>query len=198
MLRWPSAPEVNSGASRFRPRPLRSAPRSGCSDRRAQAGECDIASRRLHGSSFDSLERPCGQRPRCPRSTRIPRDSGPARLGAPRPMLPMGEGTLAARDAAGDPISGVFVTVKICHRQGIRRFLTAQRGARNALSYTKRLCVRASEHSVAKTHGRKGLVTIGGLRRAGSARSAERDAGTWLAPRPNQQIDFGTINGPRH
>jgi len=113
-------------------------------------------------------------------------------------MLPMGEDASAACDAAGDPINGVFVTVKICHRQGIRRFLTAQWGARNALSYTKRRCVRASEQAVAKTLGGKGLIPIRVDQRADSARPARRVAGTSLAPRPNQQIDFGTINGPRH
>jgi hypothetical protein len=104
----------------------------------------------------------------------------------------------AARVVEGDPISGAFVTVKKCHRQTIRRFLTGVPSGRNALSYTKRRRVPASEQASAVALTGEVLVPPRAEDRAFTAASVRTARGTWLAPPSNQQIDFGTINGPRH
>jgi hypothetical protein len=102
------------------------------------------------------------------------------------------------RDAVGATISDANVTAKKRHRQRIRRFLTGSSGARNALSYTKRRRVRASAAAILATLTIEGLVSIGVSNARKPPQRARRDPGTGLAPRPFQQIDFGTINGPRH
>ena len=104
----------------------------------------------------------------------------------------------AACGAEADPISGAFVTVKKCHRQTFRRFLTGIPSGRNAVSYTKRRRGPASDDASAIALHREVLGSAkprAADRRAGLTASPR---GTWLAPSSNQQIGFGTINGPRH
>jgi hypothetical protein len=87
------------------------------------------------------------------------------------------DGDSAARDAVADPISGGKVTVKKCHRQQIRRFLTGSTGASNAVSYTKRRCVRRGEPAVDGSLGDETRVPIGGDRTADL--EPTRSAGSW-------------------
>jgi len=94
--------------------------------------------------------------------------------------------------------SGAKVTVKKCHRQRIRRFLTGRISARNAVSYTKRRRVPASVAWFAAIARPKDLVLIDLTFERKALEPRPAVPGTWLAPVPNQQIDFGTINGPRH
>ena len=90
---------------------------------------------------------------------------------------PIWVGASTTRDAADDPISDAIVTVKKCHRQQIRRFLTGSSGARNALSYTKRRCVRTSELTIDGSLGEEMLVPIEGAKRAHCAPAGE--SGSW-------------------
>jgi hypothetical protein len=103
----------------------------------------------------------------------------------------------AAYGAEADSISGAIVTAKKCHRQTIRRFLTSIPSGRNAVSYTKRRRGRASDHASAIALDREVLVPSEARRRGVGAAPSNGARGTWLAPPSNQQIDFGTINGPR-
>ena len=86
-------------------------------------------------------------------------------------------GASAARVAVADPISGGNVTAKKCHRQGIRRFLAAQRGARNAVSYTKRRRVRTSESAVRSARTHENRVPNEGANGRGQAQPVEH--GSW-------------------
>jgi hypothetical protein len=112
--------------------------------------------------------------------------------------LGFGDGAAAARIDAADPISGAKMTVKKCHRQRIRRFLASRTSARNAVSYTKRRRVPASVARFAAMPRPKHLVLIDLDFERKPLERRPAVPGTWLAPVPNQQIDFGTINGPRH
>ena len=115
-----------------------------------------------------------------------------------RTHLDFGDGAAAARLDAADATTDAKVTAKKCHRQGIRRFLTGRISARNAVSYTKRRRVLASvaRSTPAAEHEDLVLIDLAFERKPLERRPAV--PGTWLAPVPNQQIDFGTINGPRH
>lgn len=107
-------------------------------------------------------------------------------------------GASTTSDAVGTALSGAKVTVKKCHRQGIRRFLTGPTSARNAVSYTKRRRVPAGFARSAASPRPKHLVLIDLTFERKPLERRPAVPGTWLAPVPNQQIDFGTINGPRH
>jgi hypothetical protein len=104
----------------------------------------------------------------------------------------------AAYGAEADSISGAIVTVKKCHRQTFRRFLTGVPSGRIAVSYTKRRRGLTSDDASANALDRKVLVPTKAPANGGGAAAATAPGGTWLAPSSNQQIGFGTINGPRH
>jgi hypothetical protein len=112
--------------------------------------------------------------------------------------MPIVDVASAARAAEADSISGAFVTVKKCHRQTFRRFLTGIPSGRIAVSYTKRRRGLASDDAAAKSLAHEVLVPAKALGAAEGAAAIAVPRGTWLAPLANQQIDFGTINGPRH